>query len=192
MAATGLNSEGASSLQKQFCLVSTLPRQGTNKGAKSRERACSGILWTWIAATGLNSEGASSLQKQFCLVSTLPRQGTNKRAKSRERACSGLLWTWVAATGLNSAGASSLQKQFCISLSLPRQVRPDWGQVTGKGLFGVFFEHGCYWVGAQQPRFHCKSSNPGLGPSHGKGLVWGCFGHYWFGALQGPLHCKNR
>ena len=49
-------------------------------------------------------------------------------------------------------------------LDLARQVRnkvtPDWGQVTGKGLFGVTLDmDGCYWIGALQGPLHCKSSS---------------------------------
>ena len=102
----------------------------------------------------------------------------------------------------------SLQKQFCLDSDLLDNSSKDWGQVTGKNLFGVtLVVDGCYWFGALQGPLHCKSSsaltqtcltsteqsNPGLGPSHGKELgvtlvVDGC---YWFGALQGPLHCKS-
>ena len=104
----------------------------------------------------------------------------------------------MAATGLELCKGHFIAKAVLPFLDLARQVRkkvtPDWGQVSGKGLFGVTLDmDGCYWFGALQGPLHCKTnsafpwfcptsekqSNPGFGPSHGKGLVRGYFRHGW-------------
>ena len=70
----------------------------------------------------------------------------------------------MAATGLELCKHHFIAKAILPCLDLARQVRnkvtPDWGQVTGKGLFGVTLDMaGCYWFGALQGPLHCKSNS---------------------------------
>ena len=200
----------------------------TRTGAKSRERACSGLLWSWMAATGLElCEGhrtAKAIQQQSNpgsgpshgkglvrgswignKVSPDWGQVTGKNLFAVTLVADGCYW-FGALQGPLQGKSSSALTQTC--LTSKEQSNPGLGPSHGTELVRGYFGRG--WlllVGALQTPVHCKSSsalpqtcltsqeqsNPGLGPSQGKGL----FGVtldvdcYWFGALQGPLHCKS-
>ena len=156
-----------------------------------------------MAATGLELCKRHFIAKAVPLFLDIARQVRNKVAPNWGQVndgkgfVRGYFWAWMAASGLDLCQGHFIEKPVLPFLDLARQVRnkvtPDWGQVTGKGLFGVTLDvDGCYWFGALRGALNCKSSsafspcptrkeqsNPGLGPSHGKGLVRGYFRRGW-------------